>query len=115
MFRQVWRSRGRTEEEIDTLWEDYLAEDPACAYQPGAHGGQVIELPETLTFGLRVSYELTWEDGARERLEAIPSFARGMVVKGVEAYARRHGHPVVTKDLLAEVRAQWGGRFRSSG
>ncbi len=94
---------------------DYLAEDPACAYQPGAHGGQVIELPETLTFGLRVNYELTWEDGARERLEAIPSFARGMVVKGVEAYARRHGHPVVTKDLLAEVRAQWGGRFRSSG
>jgi len=94
---------------------DYLAEDPACAYQPGAHGGQVIELPETLTFGLRVNYELTWEDGARERLQAIPSFARGMVVKGVEAYARQRGDTVVTKDLLADVRAQWGGRFRSSG
>ncbi len=92
---------------------DYLAEDPACAYQPGAHGGQVIELPETLTFGLPVDYQLTWEGEARERLQAIPSFARGMVVKGVEAYARRRGDTVITKDLLAEVRAQWGGRFRS--
>lgn len=92
---------------------DYLAEDPACAYQPGAHGGQVIDLPESLTFGLPVDYQLTWQDEARERLQAIPSFARGMVVKGVEAYARRRGDTVITKDLLAEVRARWGGRFRS--
>ncbi|MEK7386012.1 MAG: radical SAM protein, partial [candidate division NC10 bacterium] len=55
---------------------DYLAEDPACGYQPGAHGGQVIELPATLTFGLPVDYELAWEAAARERLQAIPSFAR---------------------------------------
>ncbi|MGH7331521.1 MAG: radical SAM protein, partial [Candidatus Rokuibacteriota bacterium] len=94
---------------------DYLAEDPACSYQPGAHGGQVIEVPETLTFGLPVDYELTWEDEARERLRAIPSFARGMVVKGVEAYARRRGDTVVTKDLLAQVRARWGSRFRPQG
>lgn len=91
---------------------DYLAEDPACGYQPGAHGGAVIELPETVTFGLSVSYELTWEPGARERLEAIPSFARGMVVKGVEAYARGRGETVVTRAMLAEVRERWGGRFR---
>ncbi len=62
---------------------DYLAEDPACGYQPGAHGGNVIELPATLTFGLAVDYQLVWGDGARERLQAIPSFARGMVVKGI--------------------------------
>lgn len=91
---------------------DYLAEDPACGYQPGAHGGQVIELPATLTFGLPVDYELTWEAAARERLGAIPSFARGMVVKAVEAYARAQGRTVITSDLLAEVRAKWGGRFR---
>ena len=91
---------------------DYLAEDPACGYQPGAHGGQVIEVPESLTFGLPVDYELTWEEGARERLYAIPSFARGMVVKAVEAYARRRGDTVVTTELLAAVRARWGARFR---
>jgi radical SAM protein with 4Fe4S-binding SPASM domain len=91
---------------------DYLAEDPACGYQPGAHGGALIDLPATLTFGLPVDYELTWEPGARERLDAIPSFARGMVVKAVEAYARGRGERVVTGDLLAQVRASWGGRFR---
>ncbi len=26
---------------------DYLAEDPACGYQPGAHGGELIDLPAT--------------------------------------------------------------------
>jgi len=91
---------------------DYLAEDPACGYQPGAHGGAVIELPATLTFGLPVDYELRWEPAARERLGAIPSFARGMVVKAVEAYARSRGESVITPALLADVRATWGGRFR---
>ena len=94
---------------------DYLAEDPACGYQPGAHGGQVIELPATLTFGLPVDYQLVWEEAARERLAAIPSFARGMVVKAVEAYARSRGVMVITPALLADVRAQWGGRFRPQG
>jgi AdoMet-dependent heme synthase len=93
---------------------DYLAEDPACGYQPGGHGGAVIELPATLTFGLPVDYELTWEPAARERLGAIPSFARGMVVKAVEAYARGRGETVITPALLADVRSRWGGRFRPS-
>ena len=91
---------------------DYLAEDPACGYQPGAHGGSVIDLPATLTFGLPVDYELSWELAARERLDAIPSFARGMVVRAVEAYARSRGESVITPALLADVRARWGGRFR---
>jgi radical SAM protein with 4Fe4S-binding SPASM domain len=94
---------------------DYLAEDPACAYQPGTHGGETIDLPETLTFGLSEDYELTWEESARDRVRAIPSFARGMVVKAVEAYARRRGDTVITADLLAEVRARWGARFRPQG
>jgi radical SAM protein with 4Fe4S-binding SPASM domain len=91
---------------------DYLAEDPACAYQPGAHGGRVIDLPATLTFGLPVAYELVWEEAARSRLQAIPSFARGMVVKAVEAYARRRGERTITTGLLADARAKWGSRFR---
>jgi radical SAM protein with 4Fe4S-binding SPASM domain len=94
---------------------DYLAEDPACAYQPGAHGGQTIDLPPAFTFGLPEDYELTWDEDARARMRAIPSFARGMVVKAVEAYARRRGDTVITGDLLAEVRARWGARFRPQG
>jgi AdoMet-dependent heme synthase len=94
---------------------DYLAEDPACGYAPGAHGGTVIELPPTLTFGLPVAYDLVWEEAARRRLDAIPSFARGMVVKAVETYARSRGERVVTPALLADVRSRWGGRFRPRG
>jgi radical SAM protein with 4Fe4S-binding SPASM domain len=93
---------------------DYLAEDPACAYQPGAHGGQLIDLPAEQTFGLPVTYEIAWDEAARARLLAIPSFARGMVVKAVEAYARSQGQSVVTPRMLADVRAKWGGRFRPS-
>ncbi|GIX48098.1 MAG: hypothetical protein KatS3mg131_2309 [Candidatus Tectimicrobiota bacterium] len=60
---------------------DYLAEDPACAYQPGQYHGQLIELPPEQTFGLEVRYELQWDEAAQARLQAIPSFARGMVAK----------------------------------
>ncbi|MBI1734111.1 MAG: radical SAM protein [Candidatus Rokubacteria bacterium] len=91
---------------------DYLAEDPACGYEPGAYGGEVIDLPASLTFGLAVAPELSWQEAARTRLDAIPSFARGMVVKAVEAYARGRGDTVVTPELLAEVRDRWGARFR---
>lgn len=94
---------------------DYLAEDPACAYQPGAHGGRVIDLPPSLTFGLEVSHEIAWDEAARARLDAIPSFARGMVVKAVEAYARTQGRSLVTPEMLADVRASWGARFRPRG
>jgi radical SAM protein with 4Fe4S-binding SPASM domain len=94
---------------------DYLAEDPACGYEPGAHGGAPIDLPAEITFGLSVEPELSWEPAARERLQAIPSFARGMVVKAVEAYARGRGETVITPALLADVRAKWGARFRPQG
>jgi radical SAM protein with 4Fe4S-binding SPASM domain len=94
---------------------DYLAEDPACGYQPGDHGGSVIDLPASITFGLSVSRELVWEEAARARLDAIPSFARGMVVKAVEAYARGRGAAVVTPALLADVRSRWVTRFRPRG
>jgi len=90
---------------------DYLGEDPACSYQPGAHGGMPIEVPAALTFGLEVSKELAWSEAASARLQAIPSFARGMVVQAVEAYARTAGHAVVTPVMLAEVRQRWGARF----
>ena len=91
---------------------DYLAEDPACAYEPGQYGGELIALPDTQTFGLEVRFELPWGEAARARLDAIPSFARGMVVKAVEAYARSNGHPVITPELLAEIRQQMGTRFQ---
>jgi AdoMet-dependent heme synthase len=90
---------------------DYLGEDPACAYQPGAHGGVPVQVPESVTFGLDVAPELPWSEAASARLQAVPSFARGMVVTAVEAYAPSRGGGVVTPELMAEVRQRWGGRF----
>jgi radical SAM protein with 4Fe4S-binding SPASM domain len=87
---------------------DYLAEDPACGYEPGAHGGSIIRLPVEQTFGLEVRFALPWDPAARSRLDAIPGFARAMVIEAVEAYARSHGQPTVTPALLAEVRGRWG-------
>jgi radical SAM protein with 4Fe4S-binding SPASM domain len=87
---------------------DYLAEDPACGYQPGQYGGEVLRLPAEQTFGLEAPLTLTWEPTARARLDAIPAFARGMVVQAVEAYARSRGQVAVTPALMAEVRSRWG-------
>jgi radical SAM protein with 4Fe4S-binding SPASM domain len=90
---------------------DYLAEDPACAYQPGAYGGRVIELPAHQTFGMRAEATLTWTAEARARLKQVPGFARGMVVTGVERYARDRGVAVITPELMQEVRQRMAGRF----
>jgi len=84
----------------------------AHALHPGQDDGTDIYLPATQRFGLEVTHELQWEEAARERLKAIPSFARGMVIKAVEVYARSHGQHVVTPELLAAIRQTWGARFR---
>lgn len=90
---------------------DYLAEDPACAYQPGQYGGQVMTLPEDLTFGLDVQFTLEWTSEANARLQRLPAFARGMVVKGVERYATDHGIQRITPEVMRAVREQAESRF----
>jgi AdoMet-dependent heme synthase len=87
---------------------DYLAEDPACAYEPGRHGGEILQLPAEQTFGLDAPLTLAWDPAAVARLDAIPAFARGMVVQAVEAYAKSQGQGAVTPALMAEVRSRWG-------
>jgi radical SAM protein with 4Fe4S-binding SPASM domain len=90
---------------------DYLAEDPACAYQPGAYGGRVIELPAHQTFGSRAEATLTWTAEARARLNRVPGFARGKVLTGLERYARDRGIAVITPELMHEARQQMIGRI----
>jgi radical SAM protein with 4Fe4S-binding SPASM domain len=90
---------------------DYLAEDPACAYRPGTSGGRVIELPAHQTFGMRAEASLTWTAEAQARLQQVPGFARGMVIKGMERYARERGVAIITPELMLEVRQRMAGRF----
>ncbi len=91
--------------------EDYLAEDPSCTYQPGQYGNEMIEFPHITAFGAEPAYELTWTQTAQERLDRVPSFARGMVIKSVEQYAREHGHSSVTPEMMQAVKT----RFDESG
>jgi radical SAM protein with 4Fe4S-binding SPASM domain len=92
-------------------YDNYLAEDPACGYQPGQFGGQVITLGEERTFGLDAPLTLSWSAAARARLQRLPSFARGMVVTGVERYAAAHGIRHITPEVMQAVREQAEARF----
>jgi AdoMet-dependent heme synthase len=94
---------------------DYLAEDPACAYLPGEFGGQVLTLGEEQTFGFEAPLTTEWSPEAKARLQRLPSFARGMVVTGVERYAAAHSIRRITPEVMQAVReqaeTQFGRRF----
>lgn len=90
---------------------DYLAEDPACAYEPGQYGGTLITLPAEQTFGFEPQLTLVWTPEAQARLQRLPSFARGMVAKGVERYATEQGITSITADVMQAVRERAEARF----
>jgi radical SAM protein with 4Fe4S-binding SPASM domain len=82
---------------------DYMAEDVGCAYEPvGAE--PVIPRPRAAAYGEAQGRTLPWTAEAQQRLERIPSFVRGVVMKRIEDYAGRQGVHVVTAELLQEVR-----------
>lgn len=92
---------------------DYLSEDPWCEYRPGRYGYNEISLKEEDTFGLEEEFSLPWSAEAKERLAKIPSFARGMVIKGVEYYAKGKGYEMITADIMTEARERLvGNRMR---
>lgn len=91
---------------------DYMAEDPWCVYEPGAHGGQPISFDKGATYGVEARSELAWTPEARARLERVPSFVRGMLTQRIETYAREQGYERVTPDVMQEVRERvLGGRI----
>ncbi len=85
---------------------DYLAEDPACNYQPGQYGGQKIVIPTEQTLGLEVKFTLAWDDSAKARLQRLPGFAKGMVARGVERYANENGISIITAELMQKVKEE---------
>jgi radical SAM protein with 4Fe4S-binding SPASM domain len=93
------------------LTDNYLAEDPSCEYQPGQAGSQNIRFEKTTPFAAETDYELQWTDAAQQRLERVPSFARGMVTKSVEKYAREHGYNEITPEIMKAVK----DRFDKTG
>lgn len=80
---------------------DVMAEDPACAYQPGTPAQASAPEP---TFALPSSFTIQWSEEARARLDRVPSFVRGMVVKRVEEETIKLGAPAVTPEIMQAVR-----------
>ncbi len=85
------------------LTGDVLAADPSCVYEPAA-GATPIPRVREVTYGQEFAPALVWADAARARLERIPSFVRGVVMKRVEDWARERGLREVTPELLTEIR-----------
>ena len=87
---------------------NYLAADESCEYQPGQiDSSRPIQLEKRTAFGTEPDYDLLWNAAAEERLKRVPSFARGMVVKSVEKYAREHGHQEITPELMKAVKSRF--------
>jgi AdoMet-dependent heme synthase len=86
------------------LTGDVLAADPSCGYEPTGDVA-VIEPARAIGYGDDFTPALVWAEAARERMERIPSFVRGVVMQRVEDWARRQGRREVTPELLAEVRS----------
>lgn len=55
----------------------------------------------------KVESELAWTAEAEQRIERVPPFVRGMVIKSIEGYARIKGVTEVTLELVEEAKAYW--------
>lgn len=53
--------------------------------------------------------QLHWNDDALRRIERIPDFVRGMVVKEIERCAREQGIDTVTPETLTQAMRRWEG------
>jgi radical SAM protein with 4Fe4S-binding SPASM domain len=82
---------------------DVLAADPSCVYEP-APDAAVIERVREVTYGQEFHPALRWSAAARARMDRVPSFVRGVVMKRVEDWARERGLGEVTPELLTEIR-----------
>lgn len=84
---------------------DLLAEDPACAYEPGPEIAAPVRSRRAVSYGGAFEPSLEWTVEAKERLARIPSFVRGVVTARVESFAAERGYAQVTAEVLQEVRS----------
>jgi len=96
--------RAGVAERVSFVQGDVLAADPSCAYEPRP-GAALVEPARALTYGAEFEPALAWSPAARERVERIPSFVRGVVMQRLEEYARRQGIREITIEMMAEVRS----------
>jgi len=81
---------------------DVMGSDDSCVYIPDGTV-EPIQSKDT-TYGAPVKAELSWSPDATARMQRIPSFVRGVVIKRTEEYAKQNGHAEITLALLDEIR-----------
>ena len=55
----------------------------------------------------KIAKEMEWEQEAQDKINRIPSFVRGMVIKEVEREAQKNGKDTVTLATLSGVSQKW--------
>ena len=83
-----------------------MDEDAWCDYIPGKYGNKVIQLSESETFGTDEIFTMKWSDEAKNIIKQIPSFSRGMVIKGVERFAERNNYSEITPEIMKAAREE---------
>lgn len=53
---------------------------------------------------------MSWEKEADERLQRVPDFVRGMLVREIEGWAARNGKIIIDLEAVDAVKAQWQQR-----
>lgn len=79
---------------------NYLEEDPWCQYIPGKYDFKRISPKEKDILGLEYGYGMIWDKDAKDYTERMPSFAKGMTIKGVEQLAKDEGYSMITLELM---------------
>ncbi len=91
------------------LGNDYLGEDPWCAYMPG--GGDAIR-PPSFAFAscgkASAGPVPLWTEAAEERLKRVPFFVRPMVRAAAEKYAVEKGCQEITPEMMEELKQKAG-------
>ncbi|MFN3532356.1 MAG: SPASM domain-containing protein, partial [Candidatus Brocadia sp.] len=83
-----------------------MDEDAWCDYVPVKYGSKVIQLATSETFGIEESFTMPWSIEAKGILKQIPSFGRGMVIKGVERFAEKNNYQEVTVAIMRAAREE---------
>jgi radical SAM protein with 4Fe4S-binding SPASM domain len=88
---------------------DLLGPDDACAYEPSGERA-LVEPRAARPYGAPQPIDTddagapAWSPEARQRIQRIPSFVRGVVSERVEAFARERGYDTIDLEVMAEVR-----------
>jgi radical SAM protein with 4Fe4S-binding SPASM domain len=103
---------------------DVMAEDPLCTHIPGKFAASPLLMnglprgtaehakawPAAIEYGMASSTTIAWDAAAAERMQKIPAFVRGMVVKAVEESCRKSGLDRVTIEELERIRERMPAR-----